>query len=159
MNPPPAKRTWRQRLKRVLLTVFAIGLGCFGWWLWRMFVLVKDEIPAAYAGWAAWELIDSHLTWNSNQWPRGISDLQVAVTNLGGGAHWHVNDLTNHIAINWNVDVQALRASAEKQPSHPLLVTRRDGRPINPVWGEDVEPNRKLERILALPAGFLRATN
>ena len=118
-----------------------------------------ELVAEAGDGAAAWELIQTHLTTHSNQWPRGISDLQVAVTNMGRGAHWHVNDLPNRIAINWNVDPEALLASAKTQASHPLLVTRRDGKPINPVWGKDMEPNLRLEWILGLPTGFLRATN
>ncbi len=119
-------------------------------------------MPAAYAGWAAWELIETYLQTHSNQWPQGIADLQRAVTNRfdsGKTVHFDVNAITNHIAINWNVDVAALRASVGQRSSHPLLVTRRDGKPLYPLWGEDVEPNRKLEQVLGLPTGFLRATN
>lgn len=162
MNPPPAKRTWKQRFKQVLLTVLVIGTGCFGWWLWRMFVLVSDEIPTAYAGWAAGELIETHLFVHTNQWPRGIADLQAAVSNRHETrliVHHDVNQLTNHIAINWSVDVNVMRESAKTRSSHPLLVTRRDGKPINPVWGTDVEPNYVIGKWLNLPTGFLRATN
>lgn len=160
MNAPAGKRNWKQRLEKALLIGFVVGVLCLGVVIWRTFVLVSDEIPTAYAGWAAWELIQTHLITHSNQWPRGIYDLEVAVTNTDrGGAHYHVNELTNRIAINWNVDVESLRASARTNASHPLLVTRRDGKPIYPVWRVEREPNHKLEEILGLPTGFLRATN
>ena len=161
MSTPAGNRTWKHRLKQVLLIGLLACAGFSGWIFWRIFLRVSDEIPTTYAGWAAWELIDAHLTTHFNQWPHGIFDLRAAVPvhrSKGGDLHWSVDDLTNRIAIDWNVDVEALRASAKSQPSHPLLVTRRDGKPINSVW-KGVEPNRKLEEILGLPAGFLRATN
>ena len=162
MNAPAGKRTWKQRLKQVLLVGVLLGAVCLGVFIWHMFVLVNDEIPTAYAGWAAGELIETHLFIHTNQWPRAITDLHAAVTNrreMRLNVHFDVNQLTSRIAINWNVDVGALRASAAAQSSHPLLVTRRDGRPINPVWGIEVEPNYVIGKWLSLPTGFLRATN
>lgn len=140
-------------------------LGCVGfggWIVWCVVVRLSDENPTAYSGWLAWELIDTHLLERTNQWPRSIADLQAVVPahqQRGRNLYWHMNDLTNRIAINWDVDVESLRASAKTNASNPLLLTRRDGKPINPVWGKGVEPNYKIEQILALPTGFLRATN
>lgn len=162
MNPPTTDRPWRQRLKKALMVGLVLGAVSLGVFIWRMFVLVNDEIPTAYAGWAVWELIDTHLMERSNQWPRGIAELQAVVRvhqQRGRNVYWPVNDLTNRISVDWTVDIEALRASAKTNASHPLLVRRRDGRPINPVWGKDVEPNQKLGQILGLPVGFLRATN
>ncbi len=161
MNPPTTKRPWSQRLIKALLVGVVVGALCLGVFIWRIIVLVNDDVPTAYAGWTAWELIGTHLVERSNRWPRSIADLQdVVPAHQHKGLHVYcpVNDLTNYIAINWNVDVESLKASARTNASHPLLVTRRDGKPIYPVW-KGREPNYKLEEILRLPTGFLRATN
>jgi hypothetical protein len=135
-------------IKRALICLCIAVLGYAGWFAWTMFVLVRDEIPTAYAGWAAGELIIEYMGM-SNQWPQSIHDLHVAATNRqksGQAVHWHVHDLTNRLAIPWNVDLAMLLSNVQSQSSFPLLITRRDGKPINPVWGEDVEPNNMLAR-------------
>ena len=140
--------TW----KRVFLGAATLAVASVLFIGYAIFHLVQVVIPHSYAAWETGDLMLTYLETHDGRWPRGWEDLREASATLrqrGRPIYRAFDELPRIVRIDWSVDPQALARLALSNGNYRLkVVTQTNGSRLEANWGQDTEPNAKIQRYL-----------
>lgn len=114
----------RKRIFLAIVVIAAIGCAVGGY-------LIDRTTRNAYAVWWVADMVVEHLRANEQEWPRSWEDLQDDYETCvsRSGQPWTFEQLRSRVTVDFNADVEKLRASA-KEDSEPdfRVIWLSDGR-------------------------------
>ena len=105
---------------------------------------IDTTIRNSYAQWWVADMVKVHLSANEQRWPKSWDDLRddYEVCVKRSGRPWTFDELRSRVVVDWNVDVQSLKATPLVHEQVPFrVIWLRDGSSSH--WSKH-EPNRMI---------------